>query len=120
MAPFSQRVLPMYWNCPHCDHAITPKTLQSVKLPDQGNRRAMQCPACHGEVVMNVNPAEYWQLFIPALGLLALWGASRNNTTASMVVAALVVGGGLVATIYIKKVVMREWRRFRKPDPKLD
>ena len=107
----------MLWNCPHCQHLISNRTIKSVKLPSQNNRRAMHCPACNNEVEMNVHPSEYWQIIIPVLGLLALWGASKNsNSTASMVLAAVMVGGGLAATLYIKAVVLRQWQRFRAPD----
>ena len=106
----------MLWNCPHCQHAITDRTIKSVKVASEKNRRAMQCPACQGEVEMNVHSSEYWQIIIPVLGLLALWGASRNsNSTASMVLAAVMVGGGLVATLYIKIVLLKRWQRFRLP-----
>jgi hypothetical protein len=106
----------MLWNCPHCQHAITNRTIKSVKVASENNRRAMQCPACQGEVEMNVHSSEYWQIIIPVLGLLALWGASKNsNSTASMVLAAIMVGGGLAATLYIKNVLLKRWQRFRVP-----
>ena len=75
----------------------------------------MRCPACNGEVEMNVHPAEYWQVVIPVLGLFALWGASRNGSTTSMVMAAMVVGGGLAATLYIKNKLLGRWQRLRLP-----
>ena len=106
----------MLWNCPHCQHAITNRTIKSVKVACENNRRAMQCPACSNEVEMNVHSSEYWQIIIPVLGLLALWGASRNpNSTASMILAAVFVGGGLAATLYIKAVLLKHWQRFRVP-----
>ena len=106
----------MLWNCPHCQHTINNRTIKSVKVASEKNRRAMQCPACSNEVEMNVHSSEYWQIIIPVLGLLALWGASRNpNSTASMILAAVFVGGGLAATLYIKAVLLKHWQRFRVP-----
>lgn len=109
----------MLWNCPHCPHGISPKTIKSERIADasqpQGKRRVMRCPACNGEVETNIHPAEYWQVVIPGLGLFALWGASRNGSTASMVVAAVVVGGGLAATLYIRNKLLARWQRFRAP-----
>ena len=105
----------MLWNCPHCPQGISPKTVKSERIAAEGNRRAMRCPHCNGELEMNVHPAEYWQVVIPVLGLFALWSASRNGSTASMAMAALVVGGGLAATLYIKNKVLALWQRFRAP-----
>ena len=105
----------MLWNCPHCPHGISPKTIKSERIAAEGNRRAMRCPTCNGEVEMNVHPSEYWQVVIPVLGLLSLWGASHKGTTASMVLAAVVVGGGLIATLYIRNKVLARWQRFRAP-----
>lgn len=106
----------MLWNCPHCQQGISPKTVKTERIAAEGNRRVMRCPACNDEVETNVHPAEYWQVVIPILGLLALWGASRNGTQASMVLAAIVVVGGLVATLYIKTKSLGRWQRFRKPE----
>ena len=108
----------MLWNCPHCQQHITPKTVKSVKLAAEGNRRAMLCPACDGEVEMSVHPAEYRQLAIPALGLFVLWWASKAGTTASRVIAAVAVAAGLISTIYINKRVLNTWQRFRAPGAK--
>ena len=105
----------MLWNCPHCPHTLSPKTIKSERIAVEGNRRAMRCPACNGEVEMNVHPSEYWQVVIPLLGLFALWGASRNTSTASLVMAAVVVGGGLAATLYIRNQLLARWQRFRVP-----
>jgi len=69
----------MLWNCPYCNHPITPKTLKSVKLEAEDGRRAMLCPACDQEVEMDVHPAEYWQLAIPAVGLLFLVGQQERR-----------------------------------------
>ena len=108
----------MLWNCPHCNQPITQKTLVSVKLEAEGGRRALQCPACKGEVEMNVHPAEYWQLVIPALGFLFLWWASKAGTSSAMALAGGVVVAGLGTTFAIKKRVLGHWRRFRAPAPK--
>ncbi|MBL8376433.1 MAG: hypothetical protein JNM79_01030 [Burkholderiales bacterium] len=105
----------MLWNCPHCGLPISTKTIISTRLANEGNRRAMFCPHCRAEVEMNVNPVEYWQLILPVLGLLALWGASRNGSQASMVLAAVVVGAGFFGTIYVNKRLLATWQRFRKP-----
>jgi hypothetical protein len=105
----------MLWNCPHCAQAISPKTLKSVKLENEGGRRALQCPACAQEVEMNVHRSEYWQLAIPAVGLVVLWWASRSGTQSAMILAAVVVGAGFVATLVLKKRVLGSWQRFRAP-----
>lgn len=105
----------MLWTCPHCQHPVSTKTVVSTRVANEENRRAWFCPHCRAEMEMNVNPAEYWQLFIPALGLLALWGASRTGTQESMALAAVVVIGGIVATLYINKKLLANWQRFRKP-----
>ena len=39
-----------------------------------GERRVMRCPACNGEVEMNIHDAEYWQVVIQVVGLFARWG----------------------------------------------
>jgi hypothetical protein len=108
----------MLWNCPHCEFRITPKTMKSVKLDNEGGRRALQCPACSKEIEMHVHPAEYWQLVIPAIGFLFLYWASKNGGDAAMVMAGVVVAGGLVATMVVKKRVLGQWRRFRAVSPK--
>ena len=103
----------MLWNCPHCNHRITPKSLKATRIEAEAGRRAMLCPACNAEVEMNVHPAEYWQLAIPAVGLLFLWWASKAGSNASMIIAGVVVAAGLVATIVIRKRFLGQWRRFR-------
>ena len=108
----------MLWNCPYCNHTITPKTLKSVKLEAEDGRRAMLCPACDQEVEMDVHPAEYWQLAIPAVGLLFLWWASKSGGDTAMVLAGGVVAAGLVTTMVVKKRVLGSWRRFRIPPGK--
>lgn len=105
----------MLWNCPHCQAPITQKTVKSVKLEAEGGRRAMQCPSCDKEVEYNIHPAEYWQLVIPLVGLLALWWASKNGSNQATMAAAVIIGGGLVATMVVKKRVLGAWQRFRAP-----
>lgn len=105
----------MYWNCPHCDTVITGKTLKSVKLETEGGRRALKCPACDREIEMNVHPAEYWQLAVPALGFVFLWWASKAGTQTAMGLAGAVIVVGLGATLYVKKRVLGPWRRFKAP-----
>ena len=105
----------MHWNCPHCDVVINNRTLKSVKLEAEGGRRALLCPGCGKEIEMNVHPAEYWQLAIPAVGFLFLWWASKSGHQSAMGLAGGVVVLGLGATMYVKKKVLGGWRRFRRP-----
>ena len=67
---------------------------------------------------MDVHPAEYWQLAIPAVGLLFLWWASKSGGDTAMVLAGGVVAAGLVTTMVVKKRVLGAWRRFRIPPGK--
>ena len=106
----------MYWNCPHCDTVITNRTLKSVKHED--GRRALQCPSCGKDIEMNVHPAEYWQLAIPAVGFVVLWFASKSGSQNATALAGGVIMLGLGATFWVKKHVLGPWRRFRIPGDK--
>ena len=68
--------------------------------------------------VMQVHPAEYWQLLVMVAGLPFLWIASKAGTDFTMILAGIVVAAGIFATIYVKKRILGPWQRFRAPTGK--